>query len=258
VSHVPGGAGGSRPWFEDPPGGPRQPAGRHQPTARYEQAAPSPAPAAYEPAPYPPPAYQPAAPYRPAGPEQPGRGAGRSGRRPGVAAGLVGLLAGAALGFGAGAVAFGGDETPAAAGAPQPTAAAAKPAATPSRTPAARTGTYSIDDVRVGECFESSSDSMTSARLLPCARKHRYEAYGRYQLTGRTFPGEAQVRADGLSRCDKLFAPYVGRPRYRSIFSFRVVRPTAETWVQGDRRGVCVLIREDGGSSTGSARGIDR
>lgn len=60
------------------------------------------------------------------------------------------------------------------------------------------------------------------------------------------------------TRCYDEFEPYVGMDYESSEYDFGWFVPTAQSWSNDDRTINCVLYLNDGGVSTGSARGSGR
>jgi hypothetical protein len=116
-------------------------------------------------------------------------------------------------------------------------------------------GTVAVDDARLGDCVQDSSDFGGDDRLpvVPCDVSHYGEVYAVFSLRGTTYPGDIPVENMAGDGCDSRLDPYLGRLANARIgWDYDDYTPTAETWRDGDRHVVCVLFRTDGVQLVGS------
>jgi hypothetical protein len=128
-------------------------------------------------------------------------------------------------------------------------------------------GALGVFELQVGDCFMEGTEAPTSpddtvevdsVDAIPCEQSHNAEVFANIELPDGGFPGEAPVTDMAETRCFDEFEPYVGTSYESSEYNFGWFVPTGETWSNGDRTINCVLYLNDGGTSTGSARGSGR
>ena len=126
-------------------------------------------------------------------------------------------------------------------------------------------GNVGAFDIEVGDCFDDPEDldlgtqqTVVDLAAVPCDEPHDNEAYFKFELAGEddAFPGEDAVTEQGSERCLEEFEPFVGIDYESSeLDADPYLRPTAESWEQGDREIVCVVYNADLSPMTGSAKG---
>jgi len=92
--------------------------------------------------------------------------------------------------------------------------------------------------------------------IVPCAGEHDGEQFAVVELSGETYPGDAQVDAEAERRCRAEFKAYVGQPfEAQAELDAFTITPRKQTWDDGDRSVSCVLTGAKGARLTGSRRG---
>lgn len=128
-------------------------------------------------------------------------------------------------------------------------------------------GSLDVFELQVGDCFMDEAETPTSpddttqvesVEAIPCEQSHNAEVFANIDLPDGDFPGDAPVTDMAETRCFDEFEPYVGMAYESSEYNFGWFVPTGESWSNGDRTINCVLYLNDGGASTGSARGSGR
>ncbi len=175
-----------------------------------------------------------------------------------AAVGILGLLLGAA-GASATFLALGwgpADATDSAAR--SPSSASAGPSGKASRVPAANPRSALIDDLEVGECFNLPDGPIVRVDVVGCSTPHNRELFARLTLPDGSWPGEAEIKSTGLSKCGDRFAEYVGSEHGASVYTYQSIRPTEETWADGDRLVACAIKTRDDKPMRVRARGSGR
>lgn len=120
----------------------------------------------------------------------------------------------------------------------------------------------SVLNLEVGQCIAAETDEgeISSVPVVDCAEPHSGEIFSLPQLPDGDFPGDAAVRQSAGDLCaGQDFQTYVGVPYQQSTIYFSSLTPTDDTWDDGDREIVCILLADEQGSeTTGSLRGADR
>lgn len=136
------------------------------------------------------------------------------------------------------------------------------------RLAACNRGGTSVFELEVGTCYNDPEDGATEvARLetVSCDEAHDNEVFALIDYPageGEAFPGSDALGAFADEACVPAFEEYVGRSYADSELYYYSLRPTEETWADGDREIVCALYGVDeSGNPTeieGSMRGSNR
>jgi hypothetical protein len=111
----------------------------------------------------------------------------------------------------------------------------------------------------VGDCLNDGSveGEVSTVKTIDCAEPHDSEAYASVIMTDGDFPGDQAVQDQAIADCTSEFSAFVGLDYESSIYNFSYYYPTAESWAQGDREILCLII-DEAGKTTGSLAGIAR
>lgn len=120
-------------------------------------------------------------------------------------------------------------------------------------------GTF-IDDLSVGTCFQTPTDvEVAIVDVVSCEDPHDEEVYaikGLPYAADEPYPGLFAVDEAAFAACLDDFQPFVGVPYETSVLDVFWFSPTGESWVEGDRRVVCSVVRVDLQRSVGTARAM--
>lgn len=130
-------------------------------------------------------------------------------------------------------------------------------------------GEESVFDLNIGDCFDDPEDNaeglVSDLALIPCDEPHDNEVFALVDYPaedGEAFPGDDAIETFADEECLPIFEDYVGLPYDESVLLFAPVKPTADTWADGDREIVCLLyaVDADGNAEAleGSMRGSNR
>ncbi len=128
--------------------------------------------------------------------------------------------------------------------------------------PGTDTGTGTDTDVFtivIGDCLNDGSveGEVSTVKRIDCTEPHDSEAYASIMMTDGAFPGDQAVQDQAIADCTTEFSAFVGLDYEASIYNFSYYYPTAESWAQGDREILCLII-DEAGKTTGSLAGIAR
>ncbi len=121
-------------------------------------------------------------------------------------------------------------------------------------------GSVSVDDLRVGDCFNASDeDEISDVDAVPCDVAHEYEVFtlATYQGDG-VYPADAALPSIFDEVCQPAFEPYVAAPYATSEIYGSMISPSSESWESGDRSFICVLFDPDDPALTESLAGASR
>jgi hypothetical protein len=123
-------------------------------------------------------------------------------------------------------------------------------------------GRESIFEVAVGDCFTAGDAlEIDQVPVVSCVEEHDSELFARVTITefGSTHPDENQLFEWLFGECVERFPAYVGEPYEESQYWIDMFIPTVDGWSDGDRAGLCTVIRVDDDLNVrtvvGSARG---
>ncbi|MCX6466283.1 MAG: septum formation family protein [Pseudonocardiales bacterium] len=124
-------------------------------------------------------------------------------------------------------------------------------------------GGTSVLNLEVGQCISGQTageDDVSSVPVVDCAEPHTGEIYSLPQVPDGEFPGEEALNQTAQELCaGPDFTTYVGVEYLQSEIYFSTLVPSADTWDDGDREIVCILLADQNGSeTTGSLRGANR
>ena len=113
--------------------------------------------------------------------------------------------------------------------------------------------------IRVGDCLNDGGvqGEVSSVRAVDCSELHDSEAYASVIVDDGDFPGDSALNDQAISDCSTEFGSFVGLDYDSSELDFSYYYPTEESWGQGDREILCLMI-DPSGQVTGSLRGAAR
>ncbi|MEA2651842.1 MAG: hypothetical protein QOI85_1563 [Chloroflexota bacterium] len=105
-------------------------------------------------------------------------------------------------------------------------------------------GDLSIEDVTVGDCFDSDdSEEIASVEARRCDEPHEFEMFHVATWTGPdTYPTDDEMINFVVEECMPVFGSYVGLPYEASRLDFMHTYPVEEGWDDGDRIFQCALF----------------
>jgi len=116
-----------------------------------------------------------------------------------------------------------------------------------------------ILELEVGTCFDDVDElfepegGVPEVPIVDCDEPHDNEVYALFDLPDGDFPADLTERA--IDGCLAPFSGYVGRSWESSRFEIAWLRPSPETWDDGDRQVICYLYDTDNQPIVGTARG---
>jgi hypothetical protein len=140
---------------------------------------------------------------------------------------------------------------------PSTTTTVPPPTTTTTTVPQTTVGSLRERTCLVDVSFEQGAN-VKAAVTIPCRRTHDAEVYAVIDLEeGRRaeFPGAGNLNGRANGRCRNRFEKFVGVPFTKSELDIVTLRPTPESWSEGDRSVVCLITELDNGPLKGSAEG---
>ena len=107
----------------------------------------------------------------------------------------------------------------------------------------ATAGTVTVDELRVGDCFDAEDETeISEVQGFPCDEPHAYEVFAVAERDGEAFPTEPQMDEIFTSVCVSAFEGYVGAPYETSEIYASMITPSESSWDDGDREFTCYLF----------------
>jgi hypothetical protein len=113
-------------------------------------------------------------------------------------------------------------------------------------------------DLEVGQCIELDvgAEEVGEVPLVSCDRDHQGEVFVVSAISADRFPGDESIGRQAEELCTgEAFEAYVGTSYPQSRFDWYGIVPTSDSWSDGDRDLVCLVVRPDGGDLDASVRG---
>lgn len=114
--------------------------------------------------------------------------------------------------------------------------------------------------IRVGDCLETmdwGAEGFSTVPVIPCAEEHESEIYAAVDLPDGDYPGDDSVATQADDYCYSEFEGFVGVAWEDSDFDYGYLSPSPESWEQGDREVLC-MIMDPAGLTTGTLSGAGR
>ena len=115
--------------------------------------------------------------------------------------------------------------------------------------------TTDVFSLAVGDCFLELDGN--EVPLVPCDEPHDNEVFHLHDIEATERPSDEEMTTIVEQECHPAFESYVGTAYASSELYIRTLKPSEDTWSQGDRELVCILYDPDG-QITGSAAGTNR
>jgi hypothetical protein len=119
----------------------------------------------------------------------------------------------------------------------------------------------SVFDLNVGDCINLADDgTVDEVERVDCDTPHDNEVYFAFDYPGDAaapYPGDEPIREASETECEAEFASFVGMDYQDSVLYVLFLRPSADTWDDGDREILCTLYLPDE-QLTGSMEGANR
>jgi len=124
----------------------------------------------------------------------------------------------------------------------------------------ASAGRVTVDELRVGDCFNSGDElEISEVDGVPCTEPHEDQVFHLADYQAATYPADEEAwGAAFLSVCAGPFASFVGEPYDTSELFAYPITPTEESWSDGDRGVICVVYDDDNPELTTSLEGANR
>jgi hypothetical protein len=119
--------------------------------------------------------------------------------------------------------------------------------------------TVDVFTVAVGDCLNDGGveGEVSETVVIDCAEPHDSEAYASILIDDGDFPGDTAVADQAVADCTTEFNAFVGLDYNSSALDFAYYYPTEESWANGDREILCLIV-DPAGKVEGSLQGAAR
>jgi hypothetical protein len=121
-----------------------------------------------------------------------------------------------------------------------------------------RAGVETTGQLRPGDCVATlpKNQPMLGIRLVPCTQPHVGEVFALFDLPSGAYPGDAAVRDQVGSGCERRLASYSAAAARDKKLGIYYIGPDAASWLNGNRHVVCVAAYSQGRPRTGSFQAL--
>jgi hypothetical protein len=121
-------------------------------------------------------------------------------------------------------------------------------------------GELDVFSLTVGDCFSTdATDEVSDVGGVPCSEPHDSEVFALVNYdadSSAEWPGDDAINTFSDEACTAEFEGFIGLPYAESRYYISYLQPTEESWANGDREVVCLVVGEDDEKITGSLRGV--
>ncbi|MDQ2837429.1 MAG: hypothetical protein M3Y42_07465 [Actinomycetota bacterium] len=110
-----------------------------------------------------------------------------------------------------------------------------------------KAGKISPWNVKIGDCVKlpSTLGTLLTITVTPCTEPHNAQAFAEAPLTGSSYPGTTEIRAQARTGCSRLAVAFVGSDINPNLHLIYLV-PTSQRWNRdNDRTAHCLLLDPD-------------
>jgi hypothetical protein len=116
---------------------------------------------------------------------------------------------------------------------------------TPDAPDSASNETTSLFELAIGTCLDDAdtplSADLTEVPTVSCDEPHDSELFAIVTVDDGIYPGVDDLVAVGQTKCQAVFADFVGIDFRSSALDFHFYYPTPSSWAQGDRKIFCLV-----------------
>jgi hypothetical protein len=110
-----------------------------------------------------------------------------------------------------------------------------------------------------GPCYDLETDNgvLTDWTEVSCDGPRQVEVSFAALFEEGPFPGDDYLKDNAAETCLNAFETYVGISPDESEYDFNWLVPTESQWADGIRKGICLVVSDDGSTLTGTVKGSE-
>lgn len=107
-----------------------------------------------------------------------------------------------------------------------------------------------------GPCYDLVTENgfLTGWNEVSCSGSRQVEVTFGAVFNDGPFPGDEYLATEAADTCSGAFESYVGVSAEESRYEMNWLVPTEETWAEGNREGICLVVSADGTALTGTIK----
>lgn len=124
----------------------------------------------------------------------------------------------------------------------------------------ATAGLDAFSEAPPGPCYDLETEGgfLSGWTEVSCSGSRQVEVSFSAPFADELFPGDDYLATEAADTCAGAFETYVGIPAEQSQYNMNWLVPTEETWAEGNRDGICLIMSEDGSALTGTIKGSEK
>lgn len=102
--------------------------------------------------------------------------------------------------------------------------------------------------MRVGDCVQVPAEEMVeSMEAVPCAEPHDAQVFAKFDVADAPEYGQSRVDDEAGQGCYERWSSAIGTVYEEDAeLDIQLLTPTSESWGEGDREVVCMVVSIDG------------
>jgi hypothetical protein len=111
-----------------------------------------------------------------------------------------------------------------------------------------------------GPCYDLDTEGgfLTGFTEVSCGGSRQVEVSFAAPFNEGPFPGDEYLASQAVESCTSAFESYVGVSAEQSQYDVDWLVPTEETWAEGNRDGICLVVSRDGSALSGTIKDSGR
>jgi Domain of unknown function (DUF4190) len=120
-----------------------------------------------------------------------------------------------------------------------------------------KSGSLSVFDLRVNDCFDGVSDGQTTSDVTvkPCTQPHDAQMIDKITAPGGTFPGSSSLFTSGQQKCQRDEQSRLAKSPIFHQLRYFVLSPNQQAWDDGNHTIACAVVDKDNGKLPGPIDG---
>lgn len=116
-----------------------------------------------------------------------------------------------------------------------------------------------LSEAPPGPCFDLEVEDgfLTGWNEVSCDGPRQAEVSFGASFEEGPWPGDDYLTSTAANTCSTAFETYVGVTPEQSVYEADWLLPTEAQWAEGVRKGICLIVSDDGSAMTGTVKGSE-